>query len=83
MDLRYLGMIKQAKRTSGCSSCGSSRLTASGYQRVVNREIILPSGNTLKVRLGESFSVSDLDGEFLKGLRFQYQGTAYPEFEVV
>lgn len=62
MKVQFLGIKNQPKRT-GCSSCGSRRVSKHTFQR--EKRLILPSGRSATFYAGEMYEVTAHDGLFL------------------
>lgn len=83
MKLRFLGEIVPSQTRSGCSSCGSSSLTTSGFIRKPSKRIILNDMTQLEVRVGQIIEVSYENGQSLLELTTQTSNGLYSMFEVV
>lgn len=82
MELVFIGRYKSSKTTSGCSSCGNKSTTSNGLKRITARNVALPSGAMIVVRVGVPFTVSSRDGLWLLEQRYVVGGIEYSEFEV-
>lgn len=61
MKVRFNGMYQNRKK--GCVPCGHKVVGERVF--LTSRSFILPSGITRSFHIGEEYSVSDLDGNFL------------------
>lgn len=78
MTLKFNGSME--KKTRGCPVCGGRR---SEYRFTAVRSFYLPSGGMKTFRAGQTYEVSDRDGEFLLTYRYKVNGTEKHAFEVV
>lgn len=83
MKVRFLGLIKSQTKTTGCSSCGSRSSSQTNGVRQTRKKVFLKSGRQLDVVYGKTYDVSSEDGLALLELTYFYNGTIYPQFEVV
>lgn len=80
MKLQFLG-IKNQSRKSGCSSCGSKRVSKYTFQR--EKRLVLPSGQTRTFYAGETYEVNDRDGQFLLEQSYSLDGGSVKFFKKV
>lgn len=80
MKVKFLGMKNQARR-SGCSSCGSRRVSNHSFQR--EKIMTLPSGQRKMFVAGETYEVIEHDGLFLIGQTYNLNGSLSKLFEKV
>ncbi|MBP1045098.1 hypothetical protein I6N96_02320 [Enterococcus sp. BWM-S5] len=62
MNIQFMG-IKSQEKKSGCSSCGSRRVSKYTFQR--EKRLVLPSGQARTFHAGEVYTMNERDGQFL------------------
>lgn len=77
MKIRFNGVIE--KKTKGCPVCGSSRSVLKFSE---TKSYYLPSGAYKSFRMGQTYEVSERDGEFLLSYRYMKDGKEMFAFEV-
>lgn len=80
MKVKFLGIKNQARK-SGCSSCGSRRVSNYSFQR--EKRMTLPSGQRKSFVAGTVYEVMEHDGLFLIGQTYNLNGTLSKMFEKV
>lgn len=80
MKVKFLGIKNQPKRT-GCSSCGSRRVSKHTFQR--EKRLILPNGQSATFHAGEMYEVTSHDGLFLISQVYNLNGVPTKMFKQV
>ncbi|MBO0467858.1 hypothetical protein JZO73_09980 [Enterococcus plantarum] len=78
MKIQFLGIKNQVKK-SGCSSCGSRKLSNHTFQR--ETRMVLPSGQTKIFYAGQVYEVMEQDGDFLLMQTYSLDGQAVKMFQ--
>lgn len=78
MEIQFLG-IKQQVTKSGCSSCGSRRVSNHTFQR--ETRMVLPSGQIKTFYAGEMYEVTEKDGRFLLEQTYSVNGSPVRMFK--
>ncbi|MBL1226520.1 hypothetical protein [Enterococcus sp. BWR-S5] len=80
MKVQFMG-IKQQVMKSGCSSCGSRRVSNHTFQR--ESRMVLPSGQTKTFYAGEVYDVMENDGHFLVKQTYSLNGSLVEMFKEI
>ena len=78
MRLKFNGVME--KKSDGCPVCGGRRST---YKFASVRSYYLPSGGMKTFRAGQTYEVSERDGNFLLSYRYKVNGKEQHAFEAV
>lgn len=78
MKVQFMG-IKQQVTKSGCSSCGSRRVSNHTFQR--ESRMVLPSGQIKTFYAGEVYEVMENDGRFLLEQTYSLNGSPVKMFK--
>ena len=78
MRLKFNGTME--KKASGCPVCGGRRST---FKFTSVRSFYLPSGAMKTFRAGQTYDVTERDGNFLLTYRYVMNGKEQHAFEVV
>lgn len=78
MRLKFNGSMQ--KKSKGCPVCGNR---VSEYKFTAARSFYLPSGSMKTFRAGQTYDVSETDGNFLLTYRYMANGKEKHAFEVV
>lgn len=80
MILRFNGSVE--RESHGCVPCGTRSVSESVFRR--SKTYYLPSGRSLTFRVGQTYDVSEEDGEFLLLYNWDDEhGVNHRQFEVV
>ncbi len=77
MIVRFLGMYKNGK-SKGCAKCGTKRRVSGNMERSVT--IMFPQGGSKKFLMGNKYTVTDQQGDYLKQWHYYYNGMQYYPF---
>lgn len=80
MKVKFLGVKNQSKRT-GCSSCGSRRISKQTFQR--EKRLTLPNGRSATFYAGEMYEVTAHEGLFLIDQVYNLNGVPTKMFKQV
>lgn len=78
MRLKFNGSME--KNSKGCPVCGGRHTE---YRFTTTRSFYLPSGSMKTFRAGQTYDVTERDGEFLLTYRYMVNGKEKHAFEVV